>query len=278
MRRLALAHAIVLAVSCADAAPESSAHSDAGRAGAGDSPASGVTLSGSLGGLGDALALGATGPLLGDAKVCEDNSGTCTVTSADGWFALDGLPPETDILLVYEKGGYLPTIQAMESPRWSTGIATPGLAHPDYQRDAFNMQLRAAGLPELAAWEEVAAISFAAIVGTSYQLEPGVQVTLDPPSGSGPFYVYSDNSSSLDPPSDTAAQFGIFFNVEPREEGYELVYSYAGGECARYANTFGGWQPRSGRVNALRVPARAGSPTYPYAAYCWTHRDQAAEP
>lgn len=117
-------------------------------------------------------------------------------------------------------------------------------------------------------------ISFRVATENGALLAPGVQVTLDPPSGTGPFYVYSDNSSSLEPPSNDAAVFGIFVNVEPREEGYELVYSYASGECMRYAHTLGGWQPRSGRVNAIRVPVRGGYASYPYSAYCWPVRDR----
>jgi hypothetical protein len=192
------------------------------------------------------------------------------------WFALDGLTPESELVLTFYKAGYTPMIQSMESPRWSTSLGNRVLVHGEIYDDRYNATLREAGLPELVPTsdERFTSISFKAIVGTGNLFEPGVQVALDPPSGVGPFYIYSDSSVSLEPPSDDGAVFGSFANVEPREEGSELVYSYERGECMRYATAYGGLKPTSGRANAIRVPARGGYTTYASAAYCWKDGDR----
>jgi hypothetical protein len=274
MLRLALAQLIAVAVSCSDSAPEPSLRSDAGPAVAGDSPRSGITLTGLVYEFPEAVLLAGAG--IGGVEVCEDKSRTCTRTDRHGWFALVGLTPEAELLLVFKKASYLPMIQAMESPRWSTTLGGRVLAHQEPVDERDNAAPREAGLPEVIPVDEerFASISFLATVGKSMLLEPGVQVALDPPSGTGPVYVSSDSSSSLEPPSGAPAVYGIFSNVEPREEGYELVYSYAYGECVRYANSAGGLPPTSGRANAIRVPARGGYTTYAPAAYCWNDRDR----
>lgn len=127
MSRFALAYAIALVASCSDAAPNASFNSDADRAVARYSLRSGITLTGGVTRLPDAIEISGTAPLA-DVEVCEDESRTCMVTGRDGWFALEGLTPETEILLVFNKAGYYPTIQAMESPRWSTTAITAALA------------------------------------------------------------------------------------------------------------------------------------------------------
>jgi hypothetical protein len=252
--------ALILCVSgCADAARTVV---DSGRD-AGSLRADGINLSG--------IVQQASGPKTNDrlegVEVCQDGVPNCVMTDVYGWFALGGIMPETEILLVYRKDGFVPSLQAVVAPRWSSEFPAFALARRDdallasWERQ--NAVLRDAGRPEVDLSDEAVASRAQIVFGASSGIPIGassgrmgldqVRVDLDPRSGAGPFF-----GDMLDAPTGGPAVFGIYTNVEPRDDGYELVYQYAHGECRRASNAWGGWPSAKGHPNATRVPARAG--------------------
>jgi hypothetical protein len=212
-------------------------------------------------------------------KVCQDGVPNCAMTDAYGWFALGGIVPETEILLVYRKDGFMPSLQPVVAPRWSSEFPVFGL----YPRDDLlaswekqNAVLGDAGRPEVDLPDEALAsraqILFGASSGILFDASSRcassacsprmgldqVHVELDPRSGDGPFFTLGNGDIVLDAPTGGPSVIGSYTNVEPRDDGYELVYQYAHGECRQGSNAWGGWPSAKGSPNATRVPARAG--------------------
>jgi hypothetical protein len=221
---------------------------------------------------------------LADVQVCQEQPEHCTVTDSNGEFVLDGLIPNSEILIVYRKDGYRPTLQPIVTPRWSTGtlFAASLLGPPSIADD--NALLRAAGLPTWddfdATKDQRATVAFNAASNAidSNALTAAVQVTLDPSSGFGPFYIQeAGGPATLNLGPDQVATLGYFRGVEARAEGYELVYVHRQGDCRYQAGPVGGWPAASGRPNATHVPARAGCVTAMTQESCLT-RDAADSP
>ena len=194
-------------------------------------------------------------------EVCQDGVGDCVTTNADGWFALGGIIPKTETLLVYRKDGFWPSLQPVVAPSWSSAIGLSRL----YSRDTspallekWNAVLRAAGRPELDASDDSRATILFGAGGRTDQLRVG----LDPGSGDVPLFVLWNGDWVLDVPAGQVALAGVYVNIEPRDDGYELVYQAAHGECRQTSNAVGGWPSANGRPNATRVPARAGHITW----------------
>jgi hypothetical protein len=112
---------------------------------------------------------------------------------------------------------------------------------------------------------EQAEISFTAYWNNAWGLTDAVHAALDPPSGDGPFFQRQGSEYVLESPTDEAAAIGFLENIEPREDGYELVFSEDDGACLHSSGAYAGWPAASGRPNATRVPARAGYSTLVYA-------------
>ena len=251
--------ALVLCVSgCADTqrADTQRTVADSGRD-ASSSRAGGIDLSGFVGTPGQQRLEG--------VEVCQDGVPNCTMTYADGWFALGGIMPETEILLVYRKDGFVPSLLPVVAPRWSSELAgLPLVPHDDLLATLKkqNAVLRDAGRPEADLSDEAlasrAGILFGASSGPAGVGLDHERVELDPRSGDGPFFDLGNGDIVFDAPTGQAAVLGNYANVEPRADGYELVYQYAHGECRQTSNAVGGWPSASGRPNATRVPARAG--------------------
>ena len=262
--------ALVLCVSgCADT-PRTVA--DSGRD-AGSPRAGGIDLSGFVGWWGPA---GDT--RLEGVEICQDGVPNCAMTDVHGWFTLGGIMPETEILLVYRKDGFMPILQPVVAPRWSSEFPGFALSARDdllAVGEKQNAVLRDAGRPEVDLSEALvsrAQIVFGASSGILFEASSRcassacsprirldqVRVELDPRSGDGPFFTLDNGDIVFDAPTGEAGVIGIYTNVEPRDDGYELVYQYAHGECRRASNAWGGWPSAKGRPNATRVPARAG--------------------
>ena len=111
-------------------------------------------------------------------------------------------------------------------------------------------------------WTAVPLIMFGARSALTGALTDQLHVGLDPGSGDVPLFVLLNGDWVLEVPAGQAALAGIYANVEPRDDGYELVYEPAHGECRQTSNANGGWPSASGRPNATRVPARAGHVTW----------------
>jgi hypothetical protein len=184
------------------------------------------------------------GPRLDNVEVCQDNPRRCVVANVDGWFTLDGLVPESEILLVYRKDGFAPALQPIVTPRWSSVIGFVRLVPWDDSQ------------PSLRAGRAVIVFG-----GYSGGIGHDVRVALEPSSGERPLFTLASGDTVLDVPAGQAAVAGVYDDVEPRDEGYELVYEHAHGDCKYFPGAYGGWPSASGRPNATRVPARAGHVT-----------------
>jgi len=224
------------------------------------------------------------GPNLDGVEVCQDSPRHCVktvysdVALSSGWFTLDGLMPASEILLVLSKEGFAPLLQPIVTPpRWSSVIGTIRLASlDDLQAGALATKslLADAGRPAPDIWP--ASPGRALIVfGSDFGFTSDVRVALDPPSGEGPFFVLPSGDTVLDVPAGQTAVFGFYTNVEPRDEGYELVYEHAHGDCRYFPGMPGGWPPLSGRPNAVRVPARADHMTAFTSVHCKARNDSA---
>lgn len=216
--------------------------------------------------------------LLEGVEVCDETSGRCVETSSDGEFVLDGLEPQTETVLTFRLAGYRPALIAFVTPRFSTKLPLGTQLVPfDTERErATDVQrlLREAGRPEIDLSPErldsVAQIEFGAANEFGWAFDRSVSATLDPPSGEGPmFFTFPGRKTALELTNEDLAFAAAFMNVEPREEGYEIVYSReSGASCVFYDGAYGGWPSRSGRSNAHHVPTRAGYYTFYTQAFC----------
>jgi hypothetical protein len=107
-----------------------------------------------------------------------------------------------------------------------------------------------------------ATILFGAGGDNARALTDQLRVGLDPDSGDVPLFLLANGDWVLEVPAGQAAIAGVYTNLEPRDDGYELVYEPARGECRQTPNALGGWPSASGRPNATHVPARAGHVTW----------------
>jgi hypothetical protein len=205
---------------------------------------------------------------LAGVEVCEDTSARCATSLESGRFTLDRLVPDAEILLVARKSGYVSVLVPLVAPHHSATAGFPTLIGPVADvvaPDLENALLRDAGRPtidEADLSDAFTTIFIGAHTADGASLEAGIHVELSPASGYGPFYNAFDGTTVLDLAPGQSAVLGYFLGVEPREDGYELVYEYDGGNCRYQAGPTGGWPAESGRTNATRVPARAGFTTY----------------
>jgi hypothetical protein len=197
----------------------------------------------------------------------------CTLTDDAGRFALDGLPPQAQVLLVYAKNGFVPVLQAMITPvrsaRFDKGgpsMLTP--AQWQQQKQILRDALTAAGRPMIVS-DTAAEPALLQAGGNIGNVPTMFDVSLDPPQADGPFYgvctttVSCDDAFHLDVPD--AGYYAAFFVAEAREDGYELVFS---DNCHFTPGPNSGFPAPSGRPNASFVPARAGYVTAPVAQQC----------
>jgi hypothetical protein len=254
---------LVLCVSgCADAVRRAV---DSGHD-AGPPRAGGIELSGIVSTSVDGTNLVLLTPVEG-VEVCQDGVPNCAMTDVTGWFTLGGIKPQSEILLVYRKDGFWPSLQPVVAPSWSSVLGVSNLLSRDYARasgEKQNAVLRDAGRPERDVSDEAiasrAAILFGENNGADFVwLSDQLRVELDPDSSEAPvFLTYSGDVVLEVPKGGGGVVVGVYPSVEPRDDGYELVYQYEHGECRQTASWHGGWPSASGRPNATRVPARAG--------------------
>ena len=211
-------------------------------------------------------------PPLAGVEVCVDGTEppNCVKTGEDGRFVLGGLAPNTNVLLVYSKDGFIPMLQPMVTPRWSTRVLTVGhvrmapLELWEAPVTDLNAALRAAGRREIKLDPGLAIVFF----GTGENGNDGSsdhRAVLDPASGDGPFFdLWPEENLVPEIPAGAVSAGGVYYNVEPRDDvdDYELVFTRDGSHCRYGPGAFSGWPPRSGRENASRIVTRAGHETW----------------
>lgn len=165
----------------------------------------------------------------------------------------------------------MPSLQPVVAPSWSSEIGISALYTPDYVRasgEQANAALREAGRPKLDVSDEALTSRAAILFGAGFDfagdiaLTDQLRVELDPSAGEQPFFILRNGDIVLDAPAGEGAAGGEYASIEPRDDGYELVYQPAHGECRQKSYARGGWPSASGRPNATRVPARAGHMTW----------------
>jgi hypothetical protein len=189
---------------------------------------------------------------------------------------LDGLDPEREILLTYEKLGYITMYQAHVTPRFSSIISfflniTPNASEAEII-EGYNKARTAIGLPPLPDAKGLGSIAFTALlVSEGIHLDNAVHVRLSPDTGIAPLYFLApDNEISAEIPDGRVASFGIFLNV-PEGDDYELEYTMDDGECTRVTGELSGWPARDDRANVIRVPAGADATTFGTMPACVRH-------
>jgi hypothetical protein len=197
----------------------------------------------------------------------------CTLTDDAGRFALDGLPPQAQVVLVYAKNGFVPALQPMVTPVRSArfdkgGVSMLTPAQWQQQKQVLRDALTAAGRAMIVS-DSAAEPALLQAVGNIGNVPTMFDVSLDPAQADGPFYgvcstsVSCDDAFHLDVPD--AGYYTAFFVAEAREDGYELVFS---DNCRFTPGPSSGFPARSGRPNASFVPARAGYVTALVAQQC----------
>jgi hypothetical protein len=220
------------------------------------------------------------GPLpIEGVEVCDDASGHCVETDSYGAFVLDGLTPQTETVITFRHAGYRPMLYPLVTPRFSTSLRFSSfllsLALERERAEQVQQMLRDADRAEIdlsaERFESSAQIMLGAGSDLGWGFDNRIHVALDPPSGEGPVYLtFPDWDFAIDPPPSGEVAFaGQFFNVEPREEGYDLVFTRdSGSSCTYYGGAHGGWPSRTGRANAHHVPVREGYLTYFTQEFC----------
>ena len=188
------------------------------------------------GGVSDAGLPGVSG-----AKVCvyQMASIPCTTTDANGAFTLAGLPPLADLAITFDKDGYRPIAQAIET----ASIDMDGTANPLYMGRTSDPD------PPIGAtvdWANKGQVAFFALGqnaitgdgGTAYIGDPGATVMITPMSGTGPLFLRDDNT--FDTSSKTLVDLqGWAYNLDPGN--YTMTLGDPNNDCEPISYGFGGW-------------------------------------
>ncbi len=153
---------------------------------------------------------------LADVTVCLFPQKTqCTTTNATGFFELDGLPGGLDLVLSFDKTGYLPDLV----PIAADSNASPQLAL--IPSATWTAWVSAAG----STWDPAKGAAIFTLVSTT-TLANG-KATMAPASGDGPFYI----DPSTMPPTPQASSIGpsLFLNVAPAT--YTFTATATGKNC-----------------------------------------------
>lgn len=192
-------------------------------------------------------------------RVCQHEPRRCTQTTEMGTWTLDGLEPEREILLTYEKTGYVTAYQPIVTPRFSSVIRY------------FLSLVPAADLEK---GKGLSSIAFtASSLSEGLGVDNTIHVRLSPDTGVEPtYFLRPDYETSPVIPEGRVADFGIFYEVPPGDD-YELEYTMDDGECVRIPNEMSGWAAKDGRTNVTRVPAGAEATTYATTQACVRNGD-----
>jgi hypothetical protein len=216
----------------------------------------------------------APSPGLAGVKVCVDGHAevSCVTTDAQGDFSLGFLPDGSEIVLVLEKDGYVPTLKPITTGYTDTTVAQPITMY------------RAADLPTNLGFavdaKGAGSIDFLVIVRPQDDAVlagplPGAVAALSPAAGESA--VYFGTPGVLDPTLKATlssggnfalgtASSGRFFNVPPGD--YTLTFTpppkY---RCSSFASP-ADWGFPVPDQPAVRVPVREGYNTANVGVYC----------
>ena len=164
--------------------------------------------------------------------VAESQAELCTQTDADGMYRLEGPQAEADLSFTVTKDGFLGgsiSITTTLSPLEIPVVSMAGEVVRDLQM----------GVLDVEAIEGTGQIAFSisnGINGDGINI-PNVQTTLEPVSGSGPFYSNDSGLPDTDLTETSANGGGVYVNVEPGI--YSLLHFNTPDNCSPML----GWGP-----------------------------------
>jgi hypothetical protein len=216
-------------------------------------------------------------------KVCVDAHPAiaCVMTDAGGNFTLPGLPGDTELVLLFEKDGYLPVLKPIET----SNIDMEGrgsiamLKVMDSPRSMFQFQTDPGFDIDT---KSKGSISFF-VVGPEADSAIGVgpllggRAALSPAAGDGPIYRRADGALDLGLEATDQNGGNFFFNVPPGD--YEVRFTAPPGfDCASISFPFAGWGYPIAGEPAVHVPVRQGHITGDIGVLCTPGVDAGSTP
>ena len=179
---------------------------------------------------------GAMLPGLEGAKVCVSRHPeiTCATTAADGSFELRHLPPRADLVLTFDKEGFIKESKTIQTS--STDMNVPGNKIVMFPRDG-------APTPDGVTLDESkGSVDFFAIGPSPSDpsvptIISGVTVSIGP--GNARPYYYDTKGKPVADATTTLGGFGFFFNLDPGD--YVLTFVDPRYDCAPISAPIAGW-------------------------------------
>jgi hypothetical protein len=204
-------------------------------------------------------------PGLPGVKVCvyQNASIPCATTGADGTFTLEGLPPLTNLVLTFEKDGYLKESKTIQTASTDMQVTNPMFMFPTGVQGP-------SGVTQDPSKGAVSFFAIGPVPGNpdqnAFQTEPGVSVTITPAvtKEQGPYF--GDGRGKFDPTATTTLNgLGFFYNLAPGD--YQLNFEHPSLDCAPISLGVSGWGiPKP--PNGTAFTALAGYMTEEIGVFC----------
>ena len=185
-------------------------------------------------------------PLIG-ATVCLQAGQPCTTTNDAGIFELDGVEAEALHALTVDLEGYLPGLVPFMSETSDTELAVISLGGDIIME----LQMAVLSIEAEAGTGQVVFSISNGIFGDRINV-PGIETSLTPGGGAGPYYLNSGGLPDLDLTETSTNGGGLFVNVPPGN--HSLGHQNLPGGCTRIL----GWST----PEALDIPVEAERVTY----------------
>jgi hypothetical protein len=195
------------------------------------------------------LSDGGSVPAISGMEVCvhEHSEIPCALTDSSGLFVLAGVPASSELLLSFEKAGYLPVLRTITS-----GTAPMDIGAIQYPTTVIaDLFAQVVGITIEPEKGHVLSLAFQG-APTTFVGQDGVSSAMTPASGSGPFYADETGFPDQTLTATSSRGFALFGNVDPGEVEIEMTHPTRA--CTRYVQaTWAGSTP-----TASRVPVVAG--------------------
>ena len=172
-------------------------------------------------------------PLSG-VKVClfEDESSPCATTDAAGRFSVSGLPAKSQVMISFEKAGYVPMVLPIETGSTDMDGAVAGpLPMPSAEISPWSMPVAIDSV------DKGMIVTFAVTLnGGNVGGAVGTNLTLTPKRGDGPYFITDRNLLDVSATS-IVNQAALYVNLDPGT--YELGFEKPGHDCASLTIPFG---------------------------------------
>lgn len=179
-------------------------------------------------------------PPLGGVKVCVDQHKEidCVTSAADGTFTLAGLPPLTNLVLTFDKTGYVRASKTIQTASTDMQGTPPIDIFPtgtiDVPPDGVTLETGKGA---------VLFFTIGPVPGSSdpnaFRGLAGASVAISPVAGKGPFYIAA-NSTKIDKSlTKTGSGTGYFYNLDPGD--YTLLFDDPVVDCAPISIGLSGW-------------------------------------